>query len=256
MRAQGDYGGRMVFSDSDEARLTLPPAFTGVVAQEPDDAFDHACRIAGPEAAGTLVWVRREDVLDVAVVLAPDEPLASARRALFAGMTALADAIGAHAPPEIPVLFAWPDTLTFNAARIGGARLGWPEGCGEDAVPDWLVFSAMLIASKRDAGDPGLTPDSASLEEEGFADVSQSALVESFARNLMKAFEVWREDGFDALANRYLAHLPPSDGGGRRHIEATGDGLIETESGVLRLPLLPCLTAMAWRDPATGKPRL
>ena len=34
---------------------------------------------------GTLVLAERADVLDFAVVLAPDEPLASARRAFLAG---------------------------------------------------------------------------------------------------------------------------------------------------------------------------
>jgi hypothetical protein len=255
MRAQGAHDERVVLMNFEDTRLMLPPAFTGVVARTPDDAFSHACRIAGPEAAGTLVWIRREDVIDFAVVLAPDEPLVSARRAFFAGMVALADAVGAHAPPEIPVLFDWPDTLTFNGARMGGGRLGWPKGCGEDSVPEWLVFSGMLIASKRGSGDPGLTPDSTSLEEEGFAEVAPSELIESFARNLMKAFEVWQEDGFDVIAERYLAHTPMKEGE-RGRIAETGDAAIVADGRERRLPLVPGLEAAAWRDPATGTPRL
>ncbi|HEX8416556.1 MAG TPA: biotin/lipoate--protein ligase family protein, partial [Methylobacterium sp.] len=174
----------------------------------PDDAFAHACRIAGPDTTGTLVFVARDDVIDLAVVLAPEEPLSSARRAFFAGMVALAEAIGAQAPPQIPVVIAWPDTLMFNGARLGGGRLGWPKDCAEDAVPDWLVFAGMVIASKSGAGDPGLTPDSTSLEEEAFPADGRAEIVESFARNLMKAFEVWEQEGFDAVAGRYLRHVP------------------------------------------------
>jgi len=39
----------------------------------------------GQAGAGTLVWVRRYDLVEFAVVLEPDEPLVSARRAFFAG---------------------------------------------------------------------------------------------------------------------------------------------------------------------------
>ncbi|MCJ2083789.1 biotin/lipoate--protein ligase family protein, partial [Methylobacterium sp. J-090] len=46
-------------------------------------------------------------------------------------------------------------------------RLDWPKDCAEEAVPDWLVFSAMVIVSKSHLGDPGLTPDSTALDEEG-----------------------------------------------------------------------------------------
>lgn len=240
----------------DPIRLTLPPAFTGRVVPMPDDAFAHACRIAGPDTTGTLVLVARDDLIDLAVVLAPEEPLASARRAVFAGMVALAEGIGAQAPPEVPVVIAWPDTLLFDGARLGGGRLGWPQDCAEDSVPDWLVFSGLVIANKRDAGDPGLTPDSTSLEEEGFGVAGHAEIVEGFARHLMKAFEVWEQDGFGVLADRYLAHVPIGADEERRRIEANGDGVIAAAGRVRRLELLPALRVAAWLDPATGKPRL
>lgn len=243
----------MVFHDP---YLTLPPAFTGRVVPMPDDAFAHALRIAGPDTTGTLVLVGRDDLIDLAVVLAPEEPLSSARRAFFAGMVALAEAIGAQAPPELPVVIAWPDTLLFNGARLGGGRLGWPADCAEDAVPEWLVFSGTLIASKGDAGDPGLTPDSTSLNEEGFAADGHAEIVESFARNLMKAFEVWEHDGFRVLAERYLAHVPLGADEEHQRIEANGDGLVAMADTVRRLEFLPALRTVAWLDPATGKPRL
>ena len=53
--------------------------------------------------AGTLVYVGRFDLAEFAVVLEPDEPLRTARRAFYAGMAALADALAAHAPPEKPI---------------------------------------------------------------------------------------------------------------------------------------------------------
>jgi len=245
-------------SPTDPTDLVLPPAFTGLRLPATEDAFTQARALAqaqAGEAAGTLVIVEREDVLDLAVVLAPGEPLASARRAFLLGMVALIDAVGAYGPPEMPITLVWPGTLMFDGARLGGGRLAWPEACAEDCEPDWLVFSATLLVSKARWGDPGLTPDSTALDEEGFGPGIRLALVESFARNLMKAFAIWEEDGFSDLAARYLAHLPAAVGAKAR-IEANGDAVLERDGTTERLALAPNLADPAWRDPATGTVRL
>ena len=91
--------------------LDLPPPYSLVTLRETGDAFAHACRIANEAGAGTLVWVRRFDLAEFAVVLEPEEPLRSARRAFYCGMNALADAVAAYCPPERELTFAWPDTL-------------------------------------------------------------------------------------------------------------------------------------------------
>src|SRR5688572_29835550 len=79
-------------------KLDLPPAFREMALREAGDAFAHAKAIAGEQGAGTLVWVRRFDLVEFAVVLEPEEPLAAARRAHYAGMCALFDALAVHAP--------------------------------------------------------------------------------------------------------------------------------------------------------------
>ncbi|WP_411901555.1 biotin/lipoate--protein ligase family protein [Methylorubrum thiocyanatum] len=240
------------------APLVLPPAFTGLVAAGSPGAAGQACRLAesGEAEAGTLLMEERDDVIALSVVLAPTEPLATARRAFFVGMQALADAVGTFGPPEIPVTFLWPDTLIFNGARLGGGALHWPQGCDEAEIPDWLVFSAMLIATKRAAGDPGLTPDSTSLEEEGFPDGLREPLVESFARHLTKAFEIWNEDGAARSMSRYLARLALAPGA-RASIETGGDArLVHAHGRSELLPLLPALLSPSWRDPATDTVRL
>src|SRR6476620_10178562 len=131
-----------------EQALDLPPGYTLVALREAGDAFAHGCEIAEEAGAGTLVWVRRYDLVEFAVVLEPNEPLKSARRALFAGMNALADAIAAHCPPERDVNFDWPDTVMFDGGLLGGARLGWPQDCAETEVPPWLVFGVILRAAE------------------------------------------------------------------------------------------------------------
>jgi len=241
--------------DVRSSALALPPAFTGRLVQGACDAFTEARALAqhdGADAAGTLILADRADVVDLAVILAPDEPLASARRAFLAGMTALADAVGAHGPPEMPLTFVWPDVVVFDGARLGGGRLDWPLACAEDATPDWLVFSAMLLLSKAGAGDPGLTPGSTALDEEGFPADIRNPLVESFARNLIRSFSLWNEDGFDGIAARYLAHLPTPPGVPVR-IDRGGDVILgESE----RWPLARLLCEPAWYDPETGTVRL
>src|ERR1043166_9174757 len=124
--------------------LDLPPACRLVSLREVGDAFARAQEIAGDEGAGTLVWVGRFDLVEFAVVLEPDEPLRTARRAFYAGMAALAEALAAHAPPEKLIHIEWPDALFVDVALVGGARLAWPAGASEEAPADWLVFGAMV----------------------------------------------------------------------------------------------------------------
>src|SRR5438445_6091219 len=96
-----------------EQSLDLPPGYTLVSLRELGDAFAHGCEIAAESGAGTLVWVRRYDLVELAVVLERDEPMISARRAFFAGMNAVADEIAAHSPPERDGRFDWPAHIRF-----------------------------------------------------------------------------------------------------------------------------------------------
>src|SRR5262249_48673009 len=100
--------------------LDLPPPFREVTLREAGDAFAHARRTAAQEGAGTLVHVGRFDLAEFAVVLEPEEPLRTARRALYAGMTALGDALAALAPPEKPISIDWPDAVRVDGGLVGG----------------------------------------------------------------------------------------------------------------------------------------
>ncbi|HEX2555953.1 MAG TPA: biotin/lipoate--protein ligase family protein [Microvirga sp.] len=236
--------------------LSLPPAYRLTTLREHGDAVRHACRIAPEEGAGAFVWVRRFDVLEFAVVLEPEEALASARRAVFAGMSAIVEALAAFVPPEKPVTLTWPATVQVDGGRLGGARLAWPEGCAEDAVPDWLVFGAQLLAVPVRIADTGAHPAVTWLQEEGFEADEHGAVIESFARHLMVAFDAWADRGFEAVAETYLARLPKHTAGERRGIDGNGDLLIHRAGGVERVPLLGPLREAAWFDPATGLPRI
>ncbi|MFN3890432.1 MAG: biotin/lipoate--protein ligase family protein [Beijerinckiaceae bacterium] len=238
--------------------LDLPPGYTTIALRESGDAFAHACAIAGTEGAGTFVHVRRYDLIEFAVVLEPDEPLKSARRAFFAGMHAVAESIAAHCPPEREVEFAWPDAILFDRGLVGGGRLGWPDGAAEDATPDWLVFGCMLRSVDLSHVEAGLHAGATALVAEGFDLVDVDAVMESFARHLMTAFDLWGEQGFRAVGEQFLERLPKKKAGERRIIDTNGDLLVSLPVGGApdRLPLVPALANASWLDSATGAPRL
>jgi len=239
--------------------LDLPPGYSLVALRELGDAFAHACDIAGEQGAGTLVWVRRYDMVEFAVVLEPDEPLASARRAHFAAMNAMADAIAAHCPPERMVEFRWPDALIFDGGLIGGLRLAWPQDCAEDEVPNWLVVGVMLRAADLSHVETGLAPGGTALFAEGFDLVDANALIESFARHLMTHFDRWKERGFKAVAQDFFERLPKGKAGERRAIDANGDLLVHApldKGPAKRTELVAALKQAQWYDPAFGAPKL
>jgi biotin-(acetyl-CoA carboxylase) ligase len=235
--------------------LELPPPFRLVVLREAGDAFAHACAHAGQLGAGTLVFVGRFDLAEFAVVLEPDEPLAIARLAFYAGMVALGDALAACAPPEKPITIEWPDAIRVDCGLVGGGRLAWPDGCGEAAVPEWLVFGAMIRTVLARGAEAGLHPLATALAEEGFHDASAEPLAEGFARHLMVAIDRLQESGFAALAREYLAKLVPSET--RRNIGDNGDLLIRHGGAAVESrSLASALCGPSWLDPVTGAPSL
>lgn len=238
--------------------LDLPPGYTLVALRELGDAFAHGCEIAPQSGAGTLIWVRRYDLVEFAVVLEPDEPLNSARRAFFAGMNALADAIAAHCPPERDVAFDWPDAIRFDAGLLGGARLGWPNDCAETDVPAWLVFGVILRAADMVHLDEVQAAAGVSMLGAGFEMVDADAIIGSFARHLMTAFDRWNERGFDAIGKDYLARLPTRKAGEIRAIDANGDLLVKlpARNGPPdRTSLKDALAKADWYDPHSRGPK-
>src|SRR5262245_44529974 len=242
--------------------LDLPPPFRLVTLREVGDAFAHATAVAAEEGAGTLVYVGRFDLAEFAVVLEPEEALGGARRAFYAGMTALAGALAVLARPGKPISFAWPDAVRVDGGLVGGGRLAWPAGADENGTPEWLVFGAMIRMVAMGEGEPGLRPLGSALEAEGFDDLGSGRLVESFARHLMVATDTWQERGFGEVAKNYLARLAPSSAGEgkagvRRDIAENGDLLVRrmVVTTPERRSLVEALATPSWLDPNTGGPR-
>ena len=236
--------------------LDLPPLFSLVTLREVGDAFVHAQAIAGTEGAGTLVHVGRFDLVEFAVVLEPEEPLHIARRAFYACMVALRDALATHAPPERSITFTWPDAIHVDGGLVGGGRLAWPADADEAKPPAWLVFGASVRTVAMTDQEAGLRPLSVALEEEGFEDLGSGRLVESFARHLMVAIDAWQSNEFDTVVRKYLDHVTLQKGA-TPALDANG-GLLVSWRGQAeadRHDLAAALATPSWLDPATGGPR-
>jgi hypothetical protein len=98
-----------------------------------------------------------------------------------------------------------------------------------------------------------------SLLSEGFEMIDTDAIVGSFARHLMTAFDLWNERGFEAIARDYLARLPKRKAGERRTIDLNGDLLASLPAGKgppERTGLLDALAKAAWYDPQARGPKL
>ena len=247
----------------DSTGLDLPPLYRGVALREHQDAFRHAREIADEAGAGTLVWVRRFDTVEFALILEPEEPLREARRALYAAMAAVGDALSTYSPPEKPLTFGWPATVLFDGGVIGGARLAWPDGAAETEIPDWLVVGVTLRTVLPLKAGGGHVLDTAaqhgtSLEAEGFDMLDQGALIASFARHFMVYVDLWHDKGFVPVGQQYLARLP-EEKGVKRGIDTDGDLLIRrlpNIKDVEKRSLLAALETPEWLDPETGDPWL
>ncbi len=249
-------------------RLDLPPPFRAVTLREVGDAFAHAVAIAAEEGAGTLVHVGRFDFAEFAVVLEPDEPLRTARRAIYTGMCALGDALAAIAPPNKVISFDWPDAVRVDGGLVGGARLAWPPEALEDEPPAWLVFGVMIRLVTMGEDEPGLRPLAAVLNDEGGNTVDGGVLAAHFARHLMAAFDTSQEKGFGEVARNYLSRLAPEwaqlrkvgpadhPNAIRRDIDHEGNLLIRyPDTGkVEQRSLAGALAAPSWLDPVSGAP--
>ena len=213
--------------------------------------------MAAEEGAGTLVHVGRFDLAEFAVVLEPEEPLRTARRTIYAGLAALADALAAHAPPEKPIDIVWPDAI---ARRRRAGRRGAPCLAGRRRLrtppPPWLVFAAMIRTVATGEHEPGLHPFAAALDAEGLSISAPAAWSKvlraiSWLRSMpgsRTASPKWPE----AIC-RALPRKPGVRG------ESTTTAIFWCDragkAGTERRKLAPALAQPSWLDPATGAPR-
>lgn len=217
----------------------LPSLFHPTVAlREGGDAMARAIAIAPRHGAGTLVWVRSAARVEAAVVLEPEGSLAASRLALFAGLSALGDALAAFGPPEVPLTFAWPVGVKVNGGHVGRARLAWPKDARGEGIPDWLVIGVEARIAFPHGWEPGHGLHQTALVEEGWdeAEASCQELTAAWARHLMAGIAEWQRPGptggVKRLAEKFLARLEREEsmGEAKRGLDpASGDLVLEKD---------------------------
>ena len=195
----------------------LPPLYSPTALRADQDPFAEAVgRAQAGDPAGTFLWSRRSDCIDLAVVLEPDHSREQSLPVCLVVMVAMVEALGGVVPPSIAVTFGWPDRIDVNGAFAGGLRLALAPCDSTGDVPDWMVV-AITIAVSGDLGDvsPGLQPDRTTLFDEGCGLIDIVDFMERFGRHFLHWINRWQEDG---LAPVRLAWLARESGFG----EATG----------------------------------
>jgi biotin-(acetyl-CoA carboxylase) ligase len=242
-------------------RLRIPAVYH-LVTLAPDADLDAEARdmAAGGAEDGTLLWSDRQDRLEAAVIVHPEEVLERAALVAYVGMLGLADGLGAVAPPLLEITFTWPDGINVNGARLGHVRLALPADARPGAVPDWLVlYTAINIATENPEAamvDLGVTY----LAEEGCPDITSGAMLESFARHFLKWVNTWQDDGFDTVRTvwRHYGHEDGDDieldlaaeriGGTFGGIGDDGALLLSRDGADRPVALLAALSAIGRRD--------
>lgn len=176
--------------------LCLPPLFSAVEA----DGAPRACAIRLARAGcdgGTVVYGAAGDLLDAAIVFAPETPLAHAAQILPVTAIGFQNALGALAPPEVAVHLSWDGAIYVNGGICGRLDLIAPQGA-EDAVPDWLIV-ALTLAVLPQGENPGETPDRTALYAEGCGEVAPDGLLEAWVRHSLLWINRWSQGDLKAV---------------------------------------------------------
>lgn len=199
----------------------LPPPYR-LTALGPDaDVADEALRLAAAGAdPATILCAERDDWFDCAVILEPGMALARARLVLYVAALGLGDAIGAVVPAGIDLTYAWPNRIEANIGEVADIRLLLPESANPENVERMAVGVKVAVGARDGEGLHHGFPET-SLIDEGCAEVTNSMLLEAFARHFLVWVNRWQDDGFDHVRKMWLRHS-------RAHEEtvtiATGDG--------------------------------
>ena len=101
--------------------LSFPPLLWG--EEVTTDALEHACmRAAAGCDAGLVAWRAAPDVVQGALVFAPEVPLQQAMAMLPVCGVGFQNALGVLAPPEVSVHLDWSGGILVNGAACGRFR--------------------------------------------------------------------------------------------------------------------------------------
>ncbi len=184
-----------MMADATAQNLIFPPLMTGYpVEGAASDPFEIAqAQAALGVDAGLIVYNLEADRFRLALVVAPEVPLARAMAIVPIAGVGLQNALGALAPPEVAVHLEWSGAIRVNGARCGKLRV-IASDTNIDTVPDWICVG-LEVPLWPPSQDTGLTPDETALYAEGCADVEAPKLIEAWARHTLNWISRWDSEG-------------------------------------------------------------
>lgn len=235
-------------------RPRIPPIYHLVTLVSDVELGSEARRMALEGADdGTLLWVARDDRLDCAVILHPDEVLERAALVTYVAMVGLREALGVVVPPMTEVTYTWPNRIEANGGGVAAIGLELPKGAAAGSVPDWLVVFARVAVTAPPAVGSDAESWVTTLREEGCVGLTPARLLETFARHFLAWVNRWQDDGFEPVRTMWLHHAPAQgktidiDVEGERvagkfvGIDDDGSLLLDSEGTVRRIDLRDAL---------------
>ncbi len=198
----------------------FPPLLTGEAVTGQIDPFEKAISLATLGCdGGTIVYNISVEYLRAAFVFAPEVTLEKAATMMAACGIGYSNALGALAPPEVPVHLDWHGGILVNGATCGALKMAASHSNPED-MPDWLVVGITIpLVPLNDYGG-GDTPDQTTLMQEGCIEVDPVELLESWSRHSLVWINRWVDDGIAPLHAEW-----------RTKAHGVGDDITTTHNG-------------------------
>ncbi|WP_146586801.1 biotin/lipoate--protein ligase family protein [Puniceibacterium confluentis] len=182
----------------------FPPLMSGLNAAG-HDPFAAACEAARDGVDAGLILYDLSDDLRAALICAPEVPLAQAVAMLPLCGVGVQNALGALAPPEVPVHLDWSGVIRVNGGRCGALRMA-ASTRDPEVIPDWLVvgYALRFEATLQDQGN---TPDETALYAEGCGELTPQDMLESWARHTLTWIHRWEQEGMTPLHREWSGLL-------------------------------------------------
>ena len=175
----------------------LPPILTQIPVVNGIDVFAKAIAVAGKSETGTVLYSENPEYVEVAIILSPEIPKIKCNQMLYIMMVASGDAIGALAPPEVAVTYAFPGFIFLNRGEAGLVKVEIAPTNDDQSIPDWMVVGLKLrLNNNIEINENEINADVTSLADEGGGYVSRTRAIESLSRHFLAWVSQWEDEGF------------------------------------------------------------
>ena len=180
----------------------LPPILTPIPVVKDVDVFAKAIAVAGKSETGTVLYSENPEYVEVAIILSPEVPKIKCNQMLYILMVAAGDAIGALAPPEVAVTYAFPGFIFLNRGEAGFVKIEVAPSTDDKSIPDWMVVGLKLrLNNNIEISEHEINADITSLADEGGGYVSRTRAIESLSRHFLAWVSQWEDEGFKPVVD-------------------------------------------------------